>query len=72
VRQHRLYRFARKENRKLLTTHAISSAAAGYLREFRSHQSQNLIPGFVAVGIVEFLEVIDIHNRHRVRLFQVE
>ena len=54
------------------STYRQAVTAAGYGCKLGGDQSQNLIPGFVTVGIVESLEVIDIHNRNSVRLFEAE
>ena len=64
--------FSRKQDGKFLSSDAIGAAAAGNAGQFGRHQAQNLIAGFVAVGVVEFLEVVDVHDRHRVGFFQAE
>ena len=63
---------SRKQDGKFLSAHAISAAPAGDARKFACHHAQHLVAGFVAVGVVELFEVIDVHDGNRVRFFKVE
>src|SRR6202022_3393418 len=52
--------------------YAISAAATSYAGKFGGHHAQDLIAGFVAIGVVEVLEVIDVNDCNRVWFFETQ
>ncbi|MNM98292.1 hypothetical protein D3C81_1108180 [compost metagenome] len=57
---------AGKHEGKLLTTVTIGPTATGDLGQFTGYQAQDLVTDIVAMGIVEFLEVINVGHRQHI------
>ena len=60
VRQAFFERTRREHQSKLFPAITIGTAAATNFRQLAGHQAQDLVTDVVAVGVVEFLEVIDV------------
>ena len=61
-----------KYNGELLSAAAKRLSPAAHLRDPRGHHAQNLVAGIVTIGVVEFLEVVDIDDRDRILLIERE
>src|SRR3546814_3147218 len=56
--------FACKYQREFLSTVAISPTATADFRQFAGDQPQYLVTHVMAVGVVEFLEMVHVAHRH--------
>ena len=56
----------RKQDAELLAAVTIGGAAARRLRQAAGHQPEHLIADVVAVGVVEFFEMVHVEHRDRV------
>jgi hypothetical protein len=52
--------------RELFAAVAVGDAAAAHLREAPRDQLEHLVADVVPMGVVEFLEMVDVHHRDRV------
>jgi hypothetical protein len=59
--------FSGKEDHEFFSATAKSLTASRNPCQFPRDEPQNLVSGVVSVGVVEFLEVVDIDRRNRVR-----
>src|SRR5438093_8612496 len=64
MRQALVLALAGEDEGKLLSTVAIGGPAARRLREPGGDESEHVVAGVMAVGVVEALEVIDIDHRN--------
>src|ERR1700745_469202 len=72
MRQYFLYGLSRKDDSELLSSHAIGAAAPRYAGEVRRHQAQHLVASLMSIGVVEFLEVVDVHDCDGVRVLKTK
>ena len=66
VRQRLVHVLPREEDGEFLAAVAERDAAAADPGEARGDELQHLVADVVTVGVVEFLEVVDVDHRHRV------
>ena len=62
--------FAREQDIEFFSTATVSAAASSHSSQIGCDQAQNLIAGVMSVGVIEFLEMIDIDYGNGIGLLQ--